>query len=375
VRKPSNLDFFDSESAGNVSADAVSSADEQPSLHLTCFSSESISDEIEDSVEPDHLSVFSDESVSIPRWRVSSVAIPRWLAPTALVFGVGILAAIGNTRALQPVTATPAAQAMAARTMLLRRTPAQTAAAQAAPVGVSPPASPGPLVARAVTPPPAASLPTVRPAEVPLPRVDPISKPTLALVTQTSERSQKRVNGNPTQVLPQSPQSEPAELVAAVPATSPVELPATIVGKTMPPSELAPLPNMTTAPAAVVTPERDLVLRVLRQYETALQALDVVATAAVWPSVDRRALSRAFGSLKSQDLAFDNCDIKTTGLTAVASCHGTAQYVTKVGRSAPRTEQQQWLFRMRKFGAEWKIDGVSATQVAAGSSAALREQS
>jgi hypothetical protein len=88
----------------------------------------------------------------------------------------------------------------------------------------------------------------------------------------------------------------------------------------------------------------------------------VTATELIWPSVDRRALTRAFGSLKSQEIAFDNCDVKAAGSNATARCRGTVQYVRKVGSPGPHTEPEQWLFKMQKYGTEWKIDQVTASQ-------------
>ena len=88
----------------------------------------------------------------------------------------------------------------------------------------------------------------------------------------------------------------------------------------------------------------------------------MAATAAVWPSVDRRALSRAFDTLKSQGLDFQSCVINVADARATANCRGTLQFVRKVGNSEPLTADQQWVFKMRRFGAEWKIDEVSASQ-------------
>jgi hypothetical protein len=43
-------------------------------------------------------------------------------------------------------------------------------------------------------------------------------------------------------------------------------------------------------------------------------------------------------------------------------CHGTARYVRKIGGPAPLVERHDWIFTMRGFGGEWKIDGVTTAQ-------------
>ena len=121
---------------------------------------------------------------------------------------------------------------------------------------------------------------------------------------------------------------------------------------------LAPRPNARSAAAA----EEYAVRRTLHSYEKAYEDLDVAATAAVWPSVDRRALARAFDTLKSQGLDFKSCAITVRTRRATARCRGTLQFVRKVGNSMPLTAEQEWVFKMRRLGAEWKIDEVAASQ-------------
>ena len=89
--------------------------------------------------------------------------------------------------------------------------------------------------------------------------------------------------------------------------------------------------------------------------------LDVSAAAEVWPSVDRRALSRAFATLKSQGLNFVACDIVVVESNATASCHGSVEFVRRVGRPEPMTAQQRWVFKMRKIGTHWMIEEVIAS--------------
>jgi hypothetical protein len=105
------------------------------------------------------------------------------------------------------------------------------------------------------------------------------------------------------------------------------------------------------------------VRQALRSYQDAYERMDVAAAADVWPSVDRRTLSRAFDALRSQALVFDNCAVSVTGAQATAQCRGALEIVRKVGNSLPMFIEQEWVFTMRSLGADWKIETVSATLV------------
>jgi len=111
--------------------------------------------------------------------------------------------------------------------------------------------------------------------------------------------------------------------------------------------------------------DEDAVRETLQDYEHAYRTLDVVAAVDVWPTVDRRALARAFGTLKSQGLAFESCEVRVAASSATARCRGTVEYVRKVGSPAPQFGHQEWVFKMRKLGSAWKIDEVMASQVSA----------
>ena len=71
-------------------------------------------------------------------------------------------------------------------------------------------------------------------------------------------------------------------------------------------------------------------------------------------------LARAFESLASQSVSFDECHIDVRGAFANASCRGHASYVGKVGRSTPRTEPRTWRFELRREGDTWKIEHAEA---------------
>jgi hypothetical protein len=135
-----------------------------------------------------------------------------------------------------------------------------------------------------------------------------------------------------------------------------------------PPVDLPPLVAALPPPTAeriAVELERDAVLRTLRDYAEAYGSLSVQETARVWPSVDRRALARAFTTLKSQGLKFESCTVDVAESSATAHCRGTVEFVRKVGTHEPLTVPQEWLFKMRKFGNDWMIENVVASQSSA----------
>jgi hypothetical protein len=120
-----------------------------------------------------------------------------------------------------------------------------------------------------------------------------------------------------------------------------------------------------TAPVAVRTAavhepldklEQQQVRATLKQYEQAYERLDADAVRAVWPSVDTRALARAFHDLKSQALVFDSCDVSlATARAASVACRGRATYETRAGEQSARTEHLEWTFQLQKMNEEWRI--------------------
>jgi hypothetical protein len=146
--------------------------------------------------------------------------------------------------------------------------------------------------------------------------------------------------------VPTAPQIAPAaELLADARPVAPA-----------PPATLSDKPVLPAAPIAnTVSEDRSRVADVLRRYARAYGALDASAARDVWPSVDQRALARAFGSLRSQELSLQECEIDVHGTSANASCRGQAQYVGKVGSGEPRIESRTWHFELRREGEAWKI--------------------
>jgi CheY-like chemotaxis protein len=97
------------------------------------------------------------------------------------------------------------------------------------------------------------------------------------------------------------------------------------------------------------------IYQALQQYERAYERLDVDAARAVWPSLNTRALARAFDGLKEQALEFSHCRVVMESLEATAICGGRASYVPRVGPQTTRTEQREWTFRLRKVDHDWLI--------------------
>jgi len=176
----------------------------------------------------------------------------------------------------------------------------------------------------------------------------------------------------------QTAQAEPAKpmMPTPAPAAPPLTPRATTADlrdlRDLPSSSVTmPAPLSTTpAPVAVRTAalhdspdklEQQQVYATLKQYERAYEQLDANAVRAVWPSVDTRALARAFHDLKSQALVFDRCDVSlATARAARAACRGRATYETRAGEQSARTEHLEWTFQLQKMNEEWRIVKASA---------------
>jgi hypothetical protein len=129
-------------------------------------------------------------------------------------------------------------------------------------------------------------------------------------------------------------------------------------------AEAAPVETPATAPerSSSTSPrgETDAIVAALSQLELAYGRRDANLAKAIWPTVDARALSRAFGSLRSQSVEFDRCNVKVTGGTGEVECRGTTTYVPRVGNQFARTESRQWMFRLEKGSERWLITRAAA---------------
>jgi hypothetical protein len=270
-------------------------------------------------------------------------ALLRWMRPlnAALLLYVGIALltltdVVRNTKPREPEPATVVSAVRSPSPVssapLLPPSPLSTAPDAGAPIQIeSNRARPMPVIARREESDgtvarrreiaPATSLPVavaVEPEPVPLVRRDRLTPP-VAL-----------------DVLP--PGAPPAERAAATAA---------------PPAP--PAPPGPPAPPVPAVAEENRVAAVLDAYVRAYTRLDARAARDVWPSVDERALARAFAGLASQGIAFDDCSIDVNGSAANAACRGTATYVAKVGRDDLRIEARTWRFELQRDGEEWKI--------------------
>jgi hypothetical protein len=131
-----------------------------------------------------------------------------------------------------------------------------------------------------------------------------------------------------------------------------------------PPAVVPPAVVEAAAPPPVVPPPRidegregdeEGIQQVLQRYQLAYEQLDAAAAQEVWPGVDVRGLSRAFDNLRSQELAFDRCELNVTGEAAEAICRGVGTYVPKVGGQAPRRVQGEWAFQLERIEGTWTI--------------------
>jgi hypothetical protein len=151
--------------------------------------------------------------------------------------------------------------------------------------------------------------------------------------------------------MPPSPRLAPMPAADARPSTTPLQPAARAA---------APPPAARAAAPTSIARDETRVAAVLDQYARAYGRLDAGAAREVWPSVDERALARAFDNLASQSVSFDDCAIDVQGATANASCRGTTSYVGKVGSREPRIEPRTWRFELRRDGEAWKIASAEA---------------
>jgi hypothetical protein len=156
-----------------------------------------------------------------------------------------------------------------------------------------------------------------------------------------------------------------ASAAAIEPASTPDEtiLPARAPSPPLFSSPIGPsVFSLPRAAAAAIGLSDTLAVRaVLDQYERAWNHLDAHAAKAIWPSVDEKALGRAFGQLERQQVMLDACDVAVIGGRAEASCAGRATYVPKIGHQTARVEPRQWAFTLRHTGDGWIIATIESS--------------
>jgi hypothetical protein len=234
-------------------------------------------------------------------------------------------------------------------------------------------ASPPPVV---VATPAAPERPTV-PGETPDDYVVPSSRPLRATATPPPQIVRGEVSDD--YVAPRRDAGRDSSLGTArptpsTPLTSVVRQPvafeslATSTPTPSPTSAPAPPPAAVVAPAVapVIAPptvtDDSRINALLNQYTSAYGQLNASAVRSIWPTVDERALAKAFANLSSQTMSFDNCDINVNGATARASCRGRASYVVKVGSQERHNEPRTVRFDLKRDGEGWKIQKAETSR-------------
>jgi hypothetical protein len=252
-------------------------------------------------------------SAPAPEQLVSSTP-PDAAADAVAVVSTDVAAGTGGRERTAPVPAPEAPEP-------IERDP-ETERAKIADVSTGPRGSDAPddapVTPRVADAMPAPSMTTAgRPIEPPPPRPDPIP-------------------------VPAAPLAAVAEIPAARTPAPAAVLPAAATGN-----------NNTSPPDPAVDRER-LVRAALTRYENAYSSLNAAAASAVWPSVDRRALARAFEDLNSQTVTLGRCDVRMNGEAAQAECAGRASWTPKVG-GGPQTATRRWRFELKQNGTDWLI--------------------
>ncbi len=140
----------------------------------------------------------------------------------------------------------------------------------------------------------------------------------------------------------------PSMPVTAAPALPAAPSPSPASPSPAPPADASP------SPAAAAAANERLVRATLTRYEAAYSGLDAAAARAVWPSVDHRALARAFDGLESQRFSLERCNVRLNGGSAQADCSGSAQWTPKVGGGA-QTASRRWQFELKQNNGDWVI--------------------
>ena len=159
-----------------------------------------------------------------------------------------------------------------------------------------------------------------------------------------------RTTPGPSATVARSAPPPPPSSVDPLPAPSPLN------------PEALPAPALATAvPTTGVLNKESVALdEMLSRYEQAYDRLDAQAVASIWPSVDARALSRAFARLREQNLELGSCRFAISENAATAHCSGHLRYAQRVGDTSLKSERHVWTIRFAGAGDVWRIVGVSA---------------
>jgi hypothetical protein len=120
-----------------------------------------------------------------------------------------------------------------------------------------------------------------------------------------------------------------------------------------------PTPHMPAVelpdPTADLRKQEQVVLEIVREYARAYERMDVRAAKAIRPSLDERALQKAFQQLDGQQLQLAGCGVSISGSDANARCRSNATYRPKVGSRVVHLTEREWTFNLSRGESGWQI--------------------
>jgi hypothetical protein len=152
--------------------------------------------------------------------------------------------------------------------------------------------------------------------------------------------------------LPERPSDKPLIMAA---------LPLSVPAAALPTREVTESRTSDVAPD--IQKQKEIVLEVLHRYTRSFETMDVRATKAVYPSVDDRALQKAYRALDGQQVRLSNCGVSIDGPDANARCRGNATYRAKVGSRTVHLTNLEWMFSLSRDDAGWQIVNANATRI------------
>jgi hypothetical protein len=178
---------------------------------------------------------------------------------------------------------------------------------------------------------------------------------------ETSDQETSVATGGP--VLPAVHATPTSDAGAPQPvsfeAPEPVLALASVAPPALPEKLLAPATSVAADRTAELQKQEEIVRSVLLDYARALERLDVKAAKALRPSLDDRAMQRAFQGLDGQQLRLASCGVSVTERDANARCLAELTYRPKVGSRVLRMTGQEWTFSLARDNDRWQI--VKAT--------------
>jgi hypothetical protein len=286
-------------------------------------------------------------------WPIVAGALGILLSAGVLVFAVRTLAGDGRPAPAEIGLASGAAEPSPAPAEPQRAAPPMPDLVGDAPPASAPTDAPAPRTNSVGTTP----APPVRPVrtETRPGRVDP---PARRAASQPPARRAGETVSTPagrSVAFAAASSARPAPRLTPTPTPTPIPTPNAVP----PPARIEAIPGPAPAPpppAAPVRPSETAMVRsVLDLYRQAYSSLDANAVAGVWPSVNIRSLTRAFGQLESQRFEFLDCQIDLSGARAQATCTGRASFVPKIGGRVMRTENREWTFVLERLSDGWII--------------------